>query len=42
MVIDNYDIYLTDLFGVYMKLLPVEKRKSTHEFEILTWKEKEN
>lgn len=30
--IDNYDEYLTGLFGDYMKLPPVEKRISTHAY----------
>ena len=30
----NYDTYLTQLYGNYMQLPPVEKRKSDHWFKM--------
>ena len=39
MIIDNYDIYLRDLFNDYMKLPPVEKRVSNHSFDKLEWRD---
>ena len=37
-VIDNYDKFLTDEFGDYMTLPPIEKQKSNHHFDRLMWK----
>lgn len=37
--LDNYDRYLTDLFGDYMKLPPKESQKSNHSFDRLKWKD---
>ena len=37
-VIDDYDKYLTDLFGDYMTPPPSEKQKSNHNFDRLEWK----
>lgn len=37
-VIKEFDRYLTDLFGDYMELPPIEKRISNHKFDRLNWK----
>ena len=36
--LDNYDRYLKDLYGDYMKLPPKEEQTSNHEFDRLEWK----
>ena len=41
-ILDNYDRYLKDLFGNYMKLPPEDKRISNHSFDILEWGVEEN
>lgn len=37
-IIKDYDKYLMDLFGNYMKLPPVEEQVSNHNFDRLEWK----
>lgn len=39
LIIDEYDKYLTDLFGDYMQLPPIDKRISNHSFDKLEWKD---
>lgn len=38
LVIEKYDEYLKDLYNDYMKLPPIECRKSNHAFDRLIWK----
>lgn len=38
-IIDEYDRYLTDLFGDYMTPPPKEEQKTRHNFDYLKWKE---
>ncbi len=38
MIISNYDKYLKDVYGNYMKLPPKEKQVSDHNWEFVRWK----